>query len=193
MKKLFVFFLLISLLLCGCSSQQQKISYNDDYSELYYNGRTYIGYPWTSGKYRVDYDQCIELGRLSAGIFGRNTYYGDDAENPKFISEKRVGALFVREDLCIDHSTTLTIQQDDKIFSFAIEEAVTGSYVAFDIEQKADYAQVLNYEAQIEYMPQVSLNVLISKRDGVYYLQDCHNSDYYVITEEFLDQLINEL
>lgn len=190
MKKLFVLLLVLSLLLCGCSSQQYEVSYDDDLGKIYYNGRTYVLYPDKCGKYKMDFDKCIELDEEHDIVFDETVlYYGDDKDNPNFITENRTKTLFVREDLCIDHSTTLIAQKDSKTISFTLEEATTDEVVVFSVDEKSDYAQVLEFEAVFEHLPQVSMNITISKRDDIYYLQDCWDSDYYVITEEFLEQL----
>ena len=61
MKRIVAFLLALvfCVLLCSCASLSKlnTISYNDDVSEMYYNGYTYINYNNYNGKYRVDLEK----------------------------------------------------------------------------------------------------------------------------------------
>lgn len=189
MKRLIALLSIFVLLLAGCAKQQYEISYNDDYTEIYYNGRTYVQIPNSDGKYNVDMEACEQLDSESYMLIAKTLYFGNDKDNPDFITENRAHTFFVREDLSIDNSTTLTAQKDGVPFSFTIDEVTTGEVVPYSIDEYGDYAELFKFTATVEPYSQVTMKISIMKRDGVYYLQDCWDSDYYLIPEEFLEQL----
>ena len=118
----------ICVLFCSCTplSKPNTISYTDDYTEMYYNGYTYINYNNYDGKYRFDLekdtDNWVEIATMPYGFFyilgAVTVYYGNDAEKPDFITNSRTEDFYVREDIVIDHSLSLSACDTDTPFLF---------------------------------------------------------------------------
>lgn len=193
----------ICILLCSCAplSKLNTISYNDDASEMYYNGNTYINYNNYNGKYRVDLerdddsDNWVKIATMPYSFFtytflGAVTeYYGNNAENPELITNTRSFDFYVRKDITIDHSLTLSVRDTDTPFRFNIADATTGNVITYDLDKRYDFKEVCNFFATFEDYPGVQLWITIRKYNGKLYLQDVEDSDYYEITEAFKEDL----
>ena len=199
MKRIIAIFLAISLCFalsaCAALPSLTKITYSDDFTEMYYNGHTYINYNNYNGKYRVDMDneEMVHIATVPYGMFfvlGAVTkYYGNDAENPDFIANLRTIDFFVREDVIFDHSLMLSINDAEAPFLFSIADVTTGEVIANEFEDQFEFEELCNFYATFADYPSVRLWITISEYDGRLYLQDVFTSDYYAITNEFKEDL----
>lgn len=191
--------LTILVLFCSCTSLSaaNTISYNDDGTELYYNGRTYINYENYNGKYRIDLekdtDKWAEIATMPYGIFyilgAVTVYYGNNTDNPEIITDSRANGFYVREDISIDHSYMLSVRDTATPFSFRISDVTTGNSIAYDTEKKDEFKSLCNFYATFEDYPGVQLWIEIHERNGAFYIQDAWDSDYYEITDGFREDL----
>ena len=195
MKKIILWILIFtySLSFCACTpvSSSDTITYNDDLSEWYYNGHTYINYNNTNGKYITDRKdlEWVEIATIPYGIFyilGAVTiFYGNDKENPEFITNSRTIDFYVRDDLTLDHNSELSLCDADAPFSFKISEVTTDSIIQYTVDQQDRYTEICDFFAYFTDYPCVKLRITICEYNGNLYLQDCWDSDYFLITEEF--------
>lgn len=197
MKKLIA--LLLVFILCFCMTacgDEDVITFSEDYEELYYNGRTYIKYPNSNGKYQFyhdnDADGWHEIAKLPYVLIlaAYTYYYGDDVNNPNIITTGRAHNIYVREDITLDHDSTLCVPSAKGTFEFKISDVTAGEPIK---EESVDSAlDVLSFDAAFKEYPCVSLDITICKYNEKLYLQDVWNSDYYPIKDafrEFLDRL----
>ena len=201
MKRIIALLLALTILILFCSctslSDANTISYNDDASELYYNGRTYINYENYNGKYRIDLekdtDKWAEIATMPYGIFyilgAVTVYYGNNTENPEIITDSRVNGFYVREDISIDHSYMLSVCDTATPFSFRISDVTTGNSIAYDTVNKDEFKSICNFFATFEDYSGVRLWIEIREYNGAFYMQDAWNSDYYEITDGFREDL----
>ena len=189
----------ICVLFCSCTplSKLNTISYNDDSTEMYYNGYTYVNYDNYNGKYRFDLekdtDNWVEIATMPYGFFyilgAVTVYYGNDTEKPDFITNSRTIDFYVREDIAIDHSLALSVCDTEESFSFCISDVITENSIDYSIDKKYDYQEICNFFAVFEDYPSVKLWITIYELNGKLYLQDVHDSDYYEITDAFKEDL----
>jgi len=201
LKKLMALLLsfVICLLLSSCTplSNSNAISYNNDASEMYYNGHTYIDYNNTNGKYRFDVKQnteCwVEIATKPYGIFyvldAVTTYYGNDKENPAFITNSRTIDFYVREDLTLDYDSELSACDTQEPYDFKISDVITGNPIAYGIDQKKNFTSICNFFVAFKEFPCVKLWIEIYEYEGKLYLQDVWDSDYYEITDAFKNDI----
>lgn len=204
MKKMNALLLVFSFCISFCSctplSKLDTISYNDDFTEMYYNGYTYINYNNSGGKYctnhEEDTDNWCEIARMPYGFFyilgAVTVYYGNDNEKPDFITNSRTPEFYVREDITIDNNSTLSVNDTPDPFYFNLTDVTTGNVIAFDIDKMYEFNEVCNFFVTFEDYPGVQLWITISEYDGKLYLQDVFNSDYYEITNTFKEYLYRE-
>lgn len=197
MKKLAALLLsfVICLSFCSCTplSNSNAISYNDDASKIYYNGRTYINYDNTNGKYRFDIEEdseyWVDIAIKPYGVFyvlGAVTkYYGNDIENPDFITNSRTVDFYVREDITFDRDTELSICDTQSPYHFKISDVITGDSIEYNVEQEDKFARVCNFFAAFKEYPYIKLWIEIYEYNDKLYLQDVWNSDYYEMTDQF--------
>ena len=189
------FLICVSLCACAALSPLKTISYNDDCTELYYNGRTYIDYQNTNGKYRIDFDDpnCVKIATMPYGYFyilGAVTiYYGNDAANPDFITDSRTQSFYVREDISFGRDTELSVCDADEAFSFTLSEVTTGETIGYSHDQSNLFSELCNFFVTLEPYSFVKQWISIYESDGKLYLQDVWDSDYYAITDEFKDDI----
>ena len=189
----------ICVLFCSCTplSKPNTISYNDDFTEMYYNGHTYIDYNNYNGKYRFDLekdtDNWVEIATMPYGFFyilgAVTVYYGNDAEKPDFITNSRTIDFYVREDVSLNHSLMLSVCDTAEPFRFRISDVITGNVITFNMDEKPDTQRICNFFAEFEDYPSVQLWIDIYEINGKLYLQDVHDSDYYEITDAFKEDL----
>lgn len=195
MKKLLSILLTIIMIIALCSCSNNTIAYNSDNSKIYYNGYTFLNLHNYNGKYQIDLknEECIEIARVPYGfwyVLGAVTVvYGNNQEKPDYIANNRTTDLYLREDLCINHNTKLVLQHNGESFSFTIAEATTGEKVEYSLDEFQEYSTLLDFIVTIEQFPSISMHISIVKKDGIMFIQDCHDSDYYVITQDFFDSL----
>ena len=189
----------ICVLFCSCTplSKLNTISYNDDATEMYYNGYTYVNYDNYNGKYRFDIkndtDNWIQITTMPYGFFyilgAVTVYYGNDAEKPDFITNSRTIDFYVREDVVIDHSLSQSVCDTDTPFLFSIADVTTENMIAYDFDKRFAFNEVCNFFATFEDYPGVKLWITIYELNGKLYLQDVYDSDYYEITDAFKEDL----
>ena len=201
MKKLVAlllsFVICISFSSCHPLSSPNTISHNDDASEIYYNGQTYINYNNTNGKYRfnieADAEHWIKIATIPYGFFyilGAVThFYGNDIKNPDFITNSRTNDFYVRKDLTLDHTTELSICDTQDPYCFQISDVITSNSIKFNIDQRNSFTPVCNFLAAFKEFPFVKLWIEIYEYEDKFYLQDVWNSDYYEITDTFKEDL----
>ena len=199
MKKIIPFLILVLVvILCSCSSTTTKISYNDDKTELYYNGYTYIE---QGDFFNLDQEneECVRIEKYP-GIWvgGTGHYYGNDKECPDYIFQEN--CLWLRADLTVDKDICLSVWksqgsnehlnlQENETFSFSVSEVTTGEVVQETLENEEEFDLLHSFTAKIEPNSAVYIFVNIYERDGVHYLGESSSDDYYVITEEFYDDI----
>lgn len=191
--------LTICVLFCSCTplSKLNTISYNDDATEMYYNGYTYVNYNNYNGKYRFDLkndtDNWVKIATMPYGFFyilgAVTVYYGNNAENPDFITNSRTKDFYVREDVVIDHSLSQSVCDTDTPFLFSIADVTTEYMIAYDFDKRFEFNEVCNFFATFEDYPGVQLWIEICEYNGKLYMQDAWNSDYYEITDAFKEDL----
>lgn len=201
MKRIVVLLLSIAIfvLFCSCTplSKPNTISYNDDATKMYYNGNTYINYNNTNGKYRFDLendtDNWAKIATMPYGFFyilgAVTVYYGNNEENPDFITNSRTEDFYVREDVVIDHSLSLSACDTDTPFLFSIANVTTENMIAYNYNKPFEFHEVCNFFAAFEDYPGVKLWITIYELNGKWYLQDVYDSDYYEITDSFKEDL----
>ncbi|MBQ8202887.1 MAG: hypothetical protein IJZ75_01215 [Clostridia bacterium] len=199
MKRALVLLLafVICLFLCSCKS----VSYNDGDTEMYYNGNTYINYNNTNGKYRFepeeDTDNWIKIDTKPYGIFvilGAVTrYYGNDYENPDFITNSRTIDFYVREDISLNDDSKLFIKDSDKPLSFSVSEVTTGETIeySYDNHKNGAYVNLGDFDAVYEDFPMVEIWFQLYEVNGCVYIQDAVFADLQKVTEEFEKELYN--
>ena len=109
--RVLLFFTIFSLIVL---SPPDTITYNEDYTELYYNGYTYIDYGNANGKYDTDpyedTDYWVKIATMSYFFpLGITEYYGNDLDNPDVIITVRGQYFFVRKDITIDQHSMLSV------------------------------------------------------------------------------------
>ena len=176
-------------------SPLDTITYNEDYSELYYNGHTYIEYVNTSGKYNTDpqedADYWVKIATMPYFFpLAITEYYGNDLNDPDVITTVRAHRFYVRKDIVIDQHSMLSVCDAPEVFRFRISDVITENLVAFDLEAEKQCKEACNFQAAFEAYPGVTLDITISVLDGKFYLQDNFLSDYYEITEDFHQELL---
>ena len=191
--------LVICLLFSSCTplTNSNSISFNDDASALYYNNHTYINYNNTNGKYRFDVEKdgeyWIHIATKPYGLFyvlGDITeFYGNDIENPTFITNSRTIDFYVREDLVLDHDSEISVCDTQEPYDFKISEVITGNSIAYSYDQKDRFTSICNFFVAFKQYPYVKLWVEIYEYEGKIYLQDVWNSDYYEVTDIFEEDL----
>ena len=191
--------LIMCVMFCSCAplSKSGTISYNDDFTQLYYNGATYVSYKNTTGKYRFEPEQdaeyWVKIATMPYGFFyilGAVTeYYGNDVDNPDYITNDRSRSFYVREDLTIDHRSALSVCDTDAPFRFCLADVTTGNVIPFDMDKKVELHEICNFFAAFEDYPGVRLWITVYEQNGRFYLQDVHDSDFYEITDAFKDDL----
>lgn len=189
----------ICVLFCSCAplSKLNTISYNDDATEMYYNGCTYINYNNYNGKYHFDLendtDNWVKIATMPYGFFyiweAVTVYYGNNAENPDFITNSRTFDFYVREDISIDHSLTLSVCDTEEPFHFRISDVITENVIAYNIDKEPNTQRICNFFAKFEDYPGVQLWIDIYEINGKLYLQEVWDSDYYEITDAFKEDL----
>lgn len=182
---------LLCLSLCACG----KVSYNDDSSSLYYNGRTYINYNNHNCKYRTNVENIgwKKIAWQPYGFFfilGAVTeFYGNDVNNPDFIANSRTVDLYVREDITLDHNTRLCVSDCSEPYSFVFSEVTTGKVIAFDLEQKDAYTEICNFFVTLEEYPLIEQWFTVWQIGDNIYIQDNWDSDFYEITDGFMEDI----
>lgn len=189
----------ICVLFCSCTSLSKRntISYNDDSTEMYYNGYTYINYDNHKGKYRFDLendtDNWVKIATMPYGFFtilgAVTVYYGNNTENPNFITNSRTIDFYVRKDVTIDHSLMLSVCDTDTPFLFSIADVTTENMITYNFDKRFEFNEVCNFFATFEDYPGVKLWITIYELNGKLYLQDVYDSDYYEITDAFKEDL----
>ena len=189
----------ICVLFCSCTplSKRNTISYNDDSTEMYYNGYTYINYDNHKGKYRFDLendtDNWVKIATMPYGFFNIlgavTVYYGNNTENPNFITNSRTIDFYVRKDVTIDHSLMLSVCDTDTPFLFSIADVTTENMITYNFDKRFEFNEVCNFFATFEDYPGVKLWITIYELNGKLYLQDAYDSDYYEITDAFKEDL----
>ena len=189
----------ICVLFCSCTSLSKRntISYNDDSTEMYYNGYTYINYDNHKGKYRFDLendtDNWVKIATIPYGFFNIlgavTVYYGNNTENPNFITNSRTIDFYVRKDVTIDHSLMLSVCDTDTPFLFSIADVTTENMITYNFDKRFEFNEVCNFFATFEDYPGVKLWITIYELNGKLYLQDVYDSDYYEITDAFKEDL----
>lgn len=185
----------ILAVLSGCVkiSPSDTIRYTVD-ENLHYNGRVYVN---SGSKYYADTDSedCVKIAVRPYGFFyllgAVTVFYGNDAENPEYISPSRGHDLYVREDLKIDFDSLLTIQDTEEIHSFRISDIITGEKLDFDSYNRSanSFEKVCDFNAWIEPDNFAYMWIFILKKDGSYYLQDSDESDLYLLKDGFETEL----
>ena len=194
MKRLIFVFLVLVIMLFSSACSESPVTFNADYSELYYHGYTYR----CDEHYTVDIKDkaCIWITDIT-GLIGTNSYYGNDVEKPDYLWEKFRGEFWLREDLCIDRDTPLTLWRcwhDHKYLDlqgneFTIAEVTTGEVVRLTLDNDEDFDLLYDFDVKVTPYSAVYQNILIHEKDGVFYMQESFKSDYYVITQEFYDEI----
>lgn len=164
---------------------------------MYYNGLTYINYNNTNGKYRFDIEKDTECWSSIAtkpyGFFyvlGAVTeYYGNDMENPTFITNSRTIDFYVREDIALDYNSELSICDTQDPYDFKISDVITGNYIAYSIDQEERFTSVCNFFVAFKEYTYVKMWIEIYEYEGKLYLQDVWDSDYYEITDSFEEDI----
>lgn len=201
MKKTIALFVLLCLCisLCSCTpvSPSDTITYSDDGKEMYYNGRTYITYPNGNRKYMFSYQDgnWTEIATMPYGFFyilrAVTVYYGDDAENPDVIFESRTHEMYVREGISFDENTELAVKDMEKPFSFRISEVTTGNVIKFSLDIKKQFDELAEIYVTLGSYDYIEKRIYILRLGDDLYLQDVWKSDYYEITDEFEEELMN--
>ena len=187
MKRIFAFLLACILCVSCCScvkaSPTGTIDYNDDFTEMYFNGRTYL----LRGDYfHADVENDVwHIICIRSPYFYRSTYYGNNADNPEVIYLDRTSKLYLREDITWDNDTTLSVCDIDPSYTFKMSEVTTGECVEYEY----DFYEVCNFYVSIEEYPYVRLWLTVTKNKEKYYLQNVWDSDYYEITDEFVQEI----
>lgn len=199
MKKIFalLIFFVICISFCSCTpiSPVNTISYNDDATEMYYNGHTYINFNNYNGKYcfNLEDDNWINIATMPYGYFyildAVTVYYGNDAENPDFITNSRTIDFYVREDLSFDRNTELSLCDAESPYCFKISEITTGNVIEYVIDKEEQFTKICDFNVAFEQYPYVMLWIQIYEYDGKLYFQDVWDSDYYEITDEFKEDI----
>lgn len=201
MKKITALLLasIICILLSSCAplSNSKAISYSDDASEIYYNGRTYINYNNTNGKYRFDVEEDAEhwcdIATKPYGLFyvlgAATTYYGNNKENPAFITNGRIIDFYVREDITLDYGSELSICDTHDTYDFKISDVITGNSIAYSIDQEKNFTSICDFFVAFKQYPYVKLWIEIHEYEGKLYLQDVWDSDYYEVTDDFKNDI----
>ncbi len=184
MKKMLASLLALVLCLSCCSCGKHPadtIDYNDDMTEMYYNGHTYIPY---GDKFTVDVSDWPVVCVWSPLAY-KTVFYGNDAEHPELIYRSRSGTLSMREDVCLNNDTPLSVWDLGTPYTFTVSQITTGE----SIEYEYDFYEVCNFYVSIEEYPYVRLWLTVSKYEGNYYIQDSWDADYYRLTDEFVEDL----
>lgn len=193
--------LVMVCVLVGCTftgaveDAPDRIDYNDDLSELHYNGRTYRnmgdGYSYDS-IFLKDSVYWKEIAKEPYGwgaILGAvTTYYGDEVENPEYIIPSRGEMLYVREDLTLGIDTELKACGVEETYIFRISEVMTGEIVEFEVGEK-QLRRVYDFYGEVVDFPGIRFWMKISEFEGNWYLQYMWDSDYYRIPETFVEKV----
>lgn len=198
MKKIILFLILVSaVILCGCSPT--KISHNENKTELYYNGHTYIEQEDCAYYLDRENKECVTIEKYRGiWIGGTGNYYGNDKECPDYIFQE--GCLWLRADLTIDKDICYTVWkaqsankhlnlQENETFSFSVSEITTGEVVQKTSENEEEFDLLYSFTAKTEPYSAVYVFLYIYERDGEHYLCESSSDDCYVITEEFYDNI----
>ena len=116
-------------------------------------------------------------------------YYGNDKENPDFITNSRTFDFYVREDITLDFETELSICDTKSPYFFKISDIITGNSIEYDSEKTDKFVSVCNFFAEFKDYPYVKLWIEIHKYNDKLYLQDVYDSDYYEITDTFQEDI----
>ena len=171
------------------------ITYNEDYSEIYYNNNTYINYENYSGRYCVDddYEDRVKIDTIPYGIFfllgALTEFYGNDIENPDFITNSRTTDLYVRQDITFNNDSTLFVCDINEPYSFTITDITSGEIIPFSMDDRHEYKTICEFKVYIDPYPYLIKWISICERDGQLYLQDVWDSDYYPLNDDFIDDL----
>jgi len=187
MKKLLsitlVFLLLLSTIACtsGCTA-------NISHEKLHFNGRTYIENGGTDDKFLYDYKQDADTWKRitvsSKSSYNGTEYYGDDISNPNFIVTN-TSAIYIREDIKLDHNAELVVKGTENPFVFRISEAITGEHLDSLSNETDSYRDIFHFVVSFKQYPYVRMNIHIYRANNQLYLQECTGADYYVITDDF--------
>ncbi|MGN0492816.1 MAG: hypothetical protein ACI4F7_04135 [Acutalibacteraceae bacterium] len=185
----------ILAVLSGCRklSPSDTIMYTAD-GNLHYNGRAYVN---SGSKYYADTDSedCVKIAVRPYGFFyllgAVTVYYGNDAENPEYISPSRGHDLYVREDFKIDFDSLLTIQDTEEVYSFRISDIVTAESLDLESYDRSanSFEEVCDFDAWIEPDNFAYMWITVLEKDGSYYLQDSNLSDLYLLKDGFETEL----
>lgn len=189
---LLLLFLSASFAACATFSVPDILVFNDDASELRYHDQTYINIRNYSGKYQVDYDseELVKIVEFPYG-YGDNIeiFYGNDIENPDFIVDKSSEYFYIREDITIDHSFMLSVRETDEPFCFRISDITTGEVIPYEVDHEDQFTELCDFFAVFEAYPSIYVWITICEHDGKLYLQDVWDSDYYALTDTFVETL----
>jgi len=194
MKRIIAILLSFSICVCLCSctplSPKDTITHNDDASEIYYNGRTYVLI--RNDCYGIDIENMTKIATIPYGFFyllGAVTiFYGNNGENPDFITENRTDSFYLREDLTLDHTTQLSVSNLDSPYCFTIAEVTTDQALPY-VYEEGRHPILCNFIVTFEQYPQISMYLSIHEYDSKLYLQKGWGSDYYEITEDFKSEI----
>lgn len=185
----------ILAVLSGCQKipSADTVRFTAD-GNLHYNGRAYVN---SGSKYYADTDSedCVKIAVRPYGFFyllgAVTVFYGNDAENPEYISPSRGHDLYVREDLKIDFDSLLTIQDTEEVYNFRISDIITGESLDLESYDRCanSFEEVCDFNAWIEPDNFAYMWIFILKKDGNYYLQDSDESDLYLIKDGFETEL----
>lgn len=189
--------IVICVSFCACTplSPRGTIVYNLDATEMYYNGNTYLNYRNYNGKYRFDpkkdTDNWVKIATMPyVYILNAVTvYYGNNAENPDFITNTRTHDFYVREGLAFDHNTSLSLCDTEIPYRFQISEIITENVIEYEVGIEKQFEEICNFYAAFEQFPSIRLWITVFRRGDSLYLQDVWNSDYYEITDVFAQDI----
>ena len=197
MKKITVMSLVFVMIISLCACSENPITWNEDGSEIYYNGYTY----YETDHYYVDTEnaECSRI-TLVMSVFGGYSYYGNDLEKPDYIYSKKTSVFYLRSDVHIDRDTKLILVagggsnrelnlQENETFSFTFSEVTTGETVDYIFDTSEDFALRYKFKVNVPPYSAVYQYMRITENNGVFYLQEGYDADYNVITQEFYDEI----
>ncbi len=166
-----------------------KVSFVDgDATSIEYEGKIYNEAPYalfyaTEERYANSTNEGdVLLGWSGFGYV--NCYYSNTAENPFFIYESRMCALYFREDFDYRQASFLIEGTDESIlFSDAFEDT------DFSYHMLTTYSNVTDMTLRLEDCPRLYIDAKVFSHNGCWYLVGNSDTVVYQLTDAVLAML----
>ena len=116
-------------------------------------------------------------------------YYGNNLENPTFITNSRTIDIYVREDITLDFDSELSVCDTQEPYEFKISDVITSNSIAYRVEEEDKFTSICNFYVAFKQYPYIKLWIEIHEYEDKLYLQDVFDSDYYEITDSFEEDI----